>query len=99
MAWPIKRIIYLMESRDGRACGFRITRCSDGKSVEGFSNQPLGNLLRAFTHDGTDFVRDYYYYMETVSDRELNNLPEAPWSAEDLREFVKREFRKRKAGE
>jgi len=93
----IKKIITLLESPNGKYHGFRVTRCSDGKQVEGQINAGESNIKFALTNDGKNWVHNYYWHTEKTPEKTLFSLPYAGGNPEDIREFVEKAFRKKKA--
>ena len=91
----IKFIIAILESRNGRHYGFRVTRCSDQRRVEGHINASESNLLFALTNDG-NWRKDCYRYSKQATEKEIFGLPYAGTTPVEIREFVRKQFAKRK---
>lgn len=95
-AMKIKRIILILQSHDGRHHGFRLIRCRDGRMVEAQISGGESNILTALTHNGVEFVRDYFWTTKKIREKELFTLPYAGCLPTDIRAWVAKEFRKRK---
>lgn len=90
----IKRIFVILRTKDHRHYGFRLIRCRDGKEIECVTQGSDNNILAALTHDGTNYTRDYFYTYSEISFKELTKLPCAGCEPEQIRAWVRREFRK-----
>jgi hypothetical protein len=87
---PIKRIIIILESPNGRYYGFRFIRCRDGATCEARTNGGEGNILQGLANDGSKWFDDYFWTTKETREREIFALPYAGCSPEDIRKFVKK---------
>jgi len=93
----ITHVLAILRTRDELYHGFRLTRCRDGKTVEAQTGRSSeSNILFALRHDGKTWSNETHYYYLTVKERDLFSLPYVGGSAEDIRAWVAKEFRKRK---
>jgi len=92
----IKRVITLLSDKSERYWGFRVTRCSDGRSVE--ANTTSGgqsNIMQGLTSDGKKFLYDYYLHHEIIPQNRLFCLPYSGCMPEQIREYVRKGLRTR----
>lgn len=85
---PIKKIILILQSPNGRYYGFRYIRCEDGAVCEGQVSGNESNILYALTHNGKEWVHDYFYTTKTMPERELFAMPYAGCGPENIRKWV-----------
>lgn len=85
---PIKKIIVIMESPNGRHYGFRYIRCEDGARCEAQISGNQSNILSALTHDGSNWCGDYFYTIKRTPEREIFSLPNAGCKPDDIRKWV-----------
>jgi len=62
--------------------------------VEGKITGDESNILAALTSDDSGWVHDYFYTKKQLTEKELFAMPYAGCTIEDIREFVKKGFRK-----
>ena len=90
----IKRIICILHSRDKRYWGFTLTDCKTGKTVSGYTTGGECNVRTALTHDGEGWVYDYFLVRLQWKEKELFALPFVGCHPDDIRRWVKNEFKK-----
>jgi hypothetical protein len=93
----IKRIIQHLSTRRTAAgtihWGFRVTRTSDGKQVEGKITGGGSNISAALTNNGKEWVNDTFSVYNTVSASEIISLPYAGCCPDDIRAWVKEQVK------
>jgi hypothetical protein len=93
----IKRIVQHFSTRPTAAgtihWGFRITRTSDGKSVAGRILNNGMTLAAALTNRAKNY--DAFSTYQTISAKELYTMPFAGSRVEEIREWIKKQFKKK----
>lgn len=90
---PIRTILLIFESPNGRYHGFRYIRCRDGAVAEG-QGPGESNLLFALHHDESKgWRRDYFYTIQTIPEKQIFMLPHVGFSKENILASVRRQWR------
>jgi hypothetical protein len=89
---PIRKIVVILESPNGRYYGFRFIRCSDGATCEAQVRGGESNIRYGLFHDAKKgWDSNYFYTTKKTPEREIFALPLCP--EDNMLKWVKRNLK------